>query len=637
MILKKLAIKNFKGIHNLDATFNDMLTTISGRNATGKSSIVDAWFWLLFGKNQYGDTKFEIRELNADGEKVHMTEISVEAVIEHEGREIILTRTQVENWVKKRGQEERELSGNKDSFMINGYPKSKAEYEDFIKSILDEKIFRILSSPNTFPNLDWKEQRKILMSMCDVDPSTFNITDFHLIADELSMETPDAVKKKYTEERRRLNKILDTLPTEIDTLHSQIVEVDEKALANEEAALSAKIDEVQSRIVEMGKVNNDLTSAKIAECQAKQRTIISSVNDDRNAKIREAKEELSNAKSELSTVSFKISGLDNRIALKTNTYNDLKEQIKQKLSRYKALKADIESAEFPESETICRYCGQKLPEDKIEDRRKHWQDELSKDKASLDDMQKSGNELALKAKSVADEVDQLKKQLSECEVQKKHLHEAYLQKEQACNDAMNLPISDGTSSPEYQALANEIQVLQSQMKDLSEIRQNIEDLRADRDELKVRLSEVHQKQAQTGINKRLEEQIAEKSKEQRDVAQKITEADRKLFVLEEYVKAVANQINSQFDGLQFKLFNQQLNGGMAECCEITYDGVPYGSLNSGHRIIVGTEIVKTFQRLFELAVPLWIDNAESLSTGNLPKLDSQMIALEVADTDLTFS
>ena len=145
MILKKLAIKNFKGIHNLDATFNDMLTTISGRNATGKSSIVDAWFWLLFGKNQYGDTKFEIRELNADGEKVHMTEISVEGVIEHEGREIILTRTQVENWVKKRGQEERELSGNKDSFMINGYPKSKNEYEEFIKSILDEKIFRILS------------------------------------------------------------------------------------------------------------------------------------------------------------------------------------------------------------------------------------------------------------------------------------------------------------------------------------------------------------------------------------------------------------------------------------------------------------------------------------------------------------
>ena len=41
--LKQLSISNFKGISKLDINFKD-ITTISGQNATGKSSIFDAFY-----------------------------------------------------------------------------------------------------------------------------------------------------------------------------------------------------------------------------------------------------------------------------------------------------------------------------------------------------------------------------------------------------------------------------------------------------------------------------------------------------------------------------------------------------------------------------------------------------------------
>lgn len=637
MILKNLAIKNFKGIHELEINFNRNLIRISGRNASGKSSIVDAWFWLLFGKNQYGDTKFEIRELDQDGNKVHMTEISVEGVVEHNGKEYILTRTQVENWVKKRGQEDRELSGNKDSFMINGYPKSKTEYEDFIKSIMDEKIFRILSSPNTFPNLDWKEQRKILMSFVDIDPADLKVEGIELILGELEMETPDAIRKKYSDEKKRLNKILDTIPVEIDTLNSQIVQVDTDALAEEERIISGQIDDIQSKIVELGKVNNDLINAQIAECQTQQKILVANANEERNAKIRAAKEAVTEIKTELSDITFQISDIENKIMLKTNTYKSMKEQIEEKLARYKALKADIESAVFPESDTICKYCGQTLPEDQIEERRKNWEKGLKDDRETLDEMQRDGNKIAMRSNVVADEIQKLKASLDKGKDAKAKMSAILEEKAKALEEAVYSPINDGTSSPEYQELSQKIETLRGQLKDMDEIRHQVEVLRAERDTLKSRLSDVHQKQAQAVINKRLETQIAEKHQEQRDVAQKVADAERKLYVLDNYIKAVSERINSQFEGLTFKLFSSQLNGGIGECCEVLYNGVPYSALNSGHKIVVGLEIIKTFQKLYGVTMPTFVDNSETLNDSNLPTMDNQLILLKVTDTDLTFS
>ena len=41
-IIKRLSLANFKGLRNVVIDFNDTVTTISGRNGTGKTTVMDA-------------------------------------------------------------------------------------------------------------------------------------------------------------------------------------------------------------------------------------------------------------------------------------------------------------------------------------------------------------------------------------------------------------------------------------------------------------------------------------------------------------------------------------------------------------------------------------------------------------------
>ena len=52
--IKSIHIENFKGINMLDVNFS-VKTKISGQNAVGKTTIFDAFTWLLFNKNSSGE------------------------------------------------------------------------------------------------------------------------------------------------------------------------------------------------------------------------------------------------------------------------------------------------------------------------------------------------------------------------------------------------------------------------------------------------------------------------------------------------------------------------------------------------------------------------------------------------------
>ena len=167
--ISKIAVKNFKGIKSLDIDLTDN-AVISGQNASGKTSIMDAVSWLLFDKDSAGNSKFEVRPLDAEGNKIHQIEIYVEATLDIDGKTYILSKTQKENWVKKRGTENPVLQGNKNELSVNGYPKSEKDYKAFVSAIVDGDIFKLLTNPLAFPSLDWKLQRSILMSIvADID------------------------------------------------------------------------------------------------------------------------------------------------------------------------------------------------------------------------------------------------------------------------------------------------------------------------------------------------------------------------------------------------------------------------------------------------------------------------------------
>ena len=628
MILKKIIIENFKGIHYLEIDFQKNLVIISGRNATGKTTILDAWFWLLFGKNSQGDSKFEIRELDRAGNKVHQTEISVTAIVDLDGEEKTITRKQTENWVKKRGQQDRELSGNKDSFEINGFPKSKTEYEQFISSIIDEKVFRILSNPMTFPAMDWKEQRKLLLSLIDIKPDVIGavIPDFNLIAGDLTQESPDAVKKKYAKEKTELEKQQKQLPIEINTLYQQITDIHEDELKSKESSLNDSISEVQAKIFELSKVSNSATEAEIQACKVRQSTIVASANDERNATIRSARNAFDNIEREEQSLTFRIGTTEARLKRMQNDLANKKAQIDSDLDTYQKLK----DSTFPEDKKVCPTCGQSLPADSIAKLKADWEENK---KQQLDEKKASGNALAKNIKALARDVSEEEKRLDDEKKKLTDLGKKKTECKQALDAAVNAPVIVGNELPGYKELEKKITELTASLIDTEEAKRQTDDLRNQEQDLKEQLSNVISELAQVKVNERLNNQIEQRRDELKDVAQKIADCERMLFALENYVKAIAEEINKHFAGLTFKLFDNLINGAIVETCQITFDGVPYGSLNSGHRIIVGLHIIETFQKLYGIKVPVWIDNSESVSHGNMPEMDCQMICLEVSDGD----
>ena len=131
--------------------------------------------------------------------------------------------------------------------------------------------------------------------------------------------------------------------------------------------------------------------------------------------------------------------------------------------------------------------------------------------------------------------------------------------------------------------------------------------------------------------------IDELKEEQRNVGQQIASAEQAVILLEQFSteksKKLEEKVNQYFRLARFELFEKQINGGMKEICEISYNGVKYGSLNSGHRIAVGLDIIKTFQKHFGVKCPVWVDNAESINSFNIPGMDCQMILLSVSEED----
>ena len=95
----------------------------------------------------------------------------------------------------------------------------------------------------------------------------------------------------------------------------------------------------------------------------------------------------------------------------------------------------------------------------------------------------------------------------------------------------------------------------------------------------------------------------------------IRDRDKLLFLCEEFVRFkttyIEDSINGQFSIVKWKLFSEQVNGGLSECCEATVDGVPYSSLNSGMRINAGIDVISALSAFYGVRVPLVVDNAET--------------------------
>ena len=662
--IKSLHIENFKGVKMLDVAFGNK-TKIKGQNASGKTTIFDAFIWLLFNKNSSGEEKFNVRPLDANGNRIDNVEIKVIATLEVDGKEVELSKVQRQKWVKRRGSNVAELQGNENIFEVGGYPKSEKDYKAYISSLVDEDLFKMLTNPQYFVNMKWKEQREILMrfvsDVSDLELARGNAEFLDLLDELEKAPSTDDISKKFTKALSEWKKKQAEIPVRIDELSKTLVQIDTAELELAKADLENRIAEIDSKIANSGNAVSDLMGEEM-KLQFELSGIMQTMNGELREKRSDLAKELYDVKTESDNCSRSISIKESEVSNNNSSIDSAEKKRAELGEQYKTESVktfdetpymfDEKEWKFDENSTICRSCGQTLPTDKIEQIKADFEKRKenarfaatnrlasarekfeSEHKSLLEKIKSDGftqknliEDLKSKNKILLAEIEELKKKQSELALKKNDLEK---QLSEIPSEA------DYTQNKKYVELKYKQDKIKSQIERMKSSSDSVDKFNAEKAELQEQLDNVKAEIAKGSKDIETEERIAELENEQREVAQKVAEQEKMLYLLEQFIKfkmlRISETINSKFKTVSWKMFEEQLNGGMRECCECTVNGVPYSTLNSGHRIVAGLDIIQSLSELYGVNAVIFVDNAESLNEFNLPAMDNQIVLLSVSD------
>ena len=641
MILKSLHMENFKGIKSLDVNFSNK-TSIKGQNASGKTTVFDAFTWLLFNKNSTGEEKFNVRPLDKDGNRIDNVEIKVVAVLDVDGKEVELSKVQKQNWVKKRGTDTVALQGNVNSFEIDGYPKSEADFKDYVSGLAQsEEMFKMLTNPQYFSSLKWKDQRDILMKLTtevsDVELAK-EMFDENAYAESLIEElekapSTDDIRAKFSKALSEWKKKQAEIPVRIDEAEKSKVDVDVAEQELAKADLARRIAECNEKIT-----GADHSLDRLRDEEMQLQFDMSGIMQTMNRKLGNKRREFDDMKREVSkefqSIHNKIADYQSQFTGNEKAIADADAERKKLGEQYNAEKAkafdetpylfDESKWAFDESTTVCSFCGQTLPAEKIEQK-----------ESNLEEIKANGSAKKDLIEKLTSENEALKKEMDGL---RKNEIAAVTKKNEAEKQLSNMPEeADYMQNEEYVKLkAEHDKVLADIEKLKSEGADKVVDgLKAEKADLQSQLDEVNKIIAKVSMNVEIDERIAQLQAEQKEIGQKVANQEQMLYLLEEFIRfkldKISYSINSHFKTVNFKLFEMQLNGGMKDCCECTVNGVPYSTLNSGHRIVAGLDIIRSLSEMYGVSCPIFVDNAESLNEFNVPDMDAQLILLTVSE------
>lgn len=624
----------------MTAFFRGNTATIYGANATGKTSLVDAFLWLMFDKDSSSNSKFGIRPVDKDGKEIDNIEISVSGKFQVDEEEIEFKKIQKQKWTKHRGSSEAVFEGNVNSFEIDGFPQSKAEYTARVAELIPEETFRLVADLRYFSNLDWKDKRKLLLSLCgdvtDLDVFAGNPDYWNPIKADVEAAGADKAREKAKKTLRELNQRMSELPIRIDEASKQYAEMpDIEAMQRQKADYEKRIEEMTAEIQALTNGVYPLEIQNQIQGLEFERTKL------RNEAISKAGEQYDKQKEKCRKFRQKVYEADQAemvLVLERQKLDTQKRELQVELDRLSVIYHNNEKAvTFDERMKMCNYCGQILPKDKIDEIVRLHNEREEERKLKLANAVEDGRAVRIKMM----EVDAKIKEVDEKALNASEKAKAMRQNLEAMEKRLpeiNTDI-DESQIPGYAELTDKITVLLEKYRQAKEVAEKVNEYEAKLNEIRGDIVKIDNviagANAIVRANDDVTRRIEELKEEQRETGQRIAETEQKLILLEEFSmrksELLSQKIQSCFKLANFSLFSRQINGGLVEECEITYNGVKYKDLNSGHRIVVAMDIIRSFSEKIGVCAPLFIDNAESVNDFNLPEMPCQLILLKVSD------
>ena len=635
MKLTKLELLNFKGLKSFTINLSGDVI-IRGDNATGKTTVFDSVCWLLFGKDSLDRADFEIKTLEA-GEPIHKVNHEVTGTFTlDEGGTVELKRVYREKYSSPRGGEVT-MTGHTTDYFVDGVPKKEKEYKEIVNSLVDENIFKLITNPLYFnETYSWQNRRKLLLEMCgDISDEDViaEYSELKALTDILSGHSVDDHRKVVAAKKTAINKELDMIPVRIDEALRGKPEV----TANPEVlrlnidTLNADIEKLESdkALLQNGYSITD----KRADLRNVQRQIMARETELQMEykKQRSLKSnEYDAVEAEINKLTSKLEDTQRRIDDSAATINLIQGIIGELTIQRSQINAETFVADINDH---CPTCGQKLPAEQI-------QDAYAKAEANYN-LKKSKRleEIEHSIKLKEQDIEGIKKRdssLEPVETIEALIKAKELLKETIAEEIGMLTAPVLNDDSEYADLKAEELMLQMAIDDdnsdyseeIAKLEINISDHKAERMKLEQELNKYIE-------IKRIDARVAELEAQQAELAAEKSKLDEASYLMDEFIKAKVNMledvINSRFKLARFKMFNVMINGNIEECCETTYKGVPYRSMNNAACINVGLDIINALTSYFKVNAPVFIDNAEAV-TEFVP-VNSQTIKLIVDESE----
>ncbi|MBL5768010.1 hypothetical protein [Heyndrickxia sporothermodurans] len=640
--LLELNLKNFKGIKNFSLQANGEDVSTFGDNGTGKTTLQDGFLWVLFDKDSQNKKDFAIKTLDSKGNELHGLDHEVEAKLLIDGRPLTLKKVYTEKWTKKRGSAQSEFTGHTTDYYVDGVPSKKKEYEGKIAEIIKEDVFKLLTSPTYFnEQLKREQKRDTLLQVCG------NISDEEVISSNKSLvELPAILNGRSIEDHRRvigskrkeINEQLEKIPVRIDEINHGLPDLN----GLNKQILEGAINQINKDIDEKTDlISNIRNGSAITQLQKEKQEIeielLRIMQDHESGSKDEVYRLKARIQEEQSNVSILNSKLENLKYQKRSNDENIK-RIEDILVKLREEWHEVNSQEFTHNDACeCPTCGQELPEEQVSAARDKALSQFNLTKAKkLEDINakgKQGNDQKQKYisdnENLSKEYERLNGQIAE--------KQALLSKLNEQLRTLEGSIVDITENAQYVAKLQEKSNLEKKINELkvsaeesiSAIHLEIFNLKTERDRYQQDLNKF-------SIVEQSQKRIDELTQQERKLAAEYENLEKELFLTEEFIRTKVNlledKINSKFKYARFKLFEEQINGGLKETCVTTFKGVPYDSgLNNAARINVGLDIINTLSEHYGLLAPIFIDNREAVT--KLIDTKSQTISLVVSEKD----
>ena len=649
MRIIRLKLQNFQGINAAVFDFPDGgCADIYGDNATGKTTIFNAVTWLLFDKPSTGAKNFSPKTKGPDGDLHYLEHVAEALLTLNNGQKLTLRKVYKEIYKKKRGSATDEFDGHAIEYFIDGVPTKEKDYQTALNNYIgSEERLKSLMMPDYFSeSLPWDTRRRILINMCgdvtdrdviDSNPDLADLDAYLMVpgTDE-KFYTVDEFKKIAAAKRQDINRDLQAVPARIDEAQKampDISSIDPERIERSLAEANALIEEKErlKRGMQVGnakesEVNNAILAlqTKLAEDRAAYAAELSKQNESLYAEIEQLKgKKLHNATA--------LDGKRSSLNLKTRELETMKSARQTLIEAYNA-----KSAEQWQGDETCPTCKRPLPEEDVE---------LAKAAFNL------GKSLKLEELNTQGKQTCGKEMVAAVETMINGLTEE-IKAAETVAESLETKIDAATLSIVKAVPYEETEAYKTAMQRISELRdgeKNTGDMVSDRinalngeiTALRTKIDALTADKSRIAVAKQQANRMEELAAMEKRLSREYEDLQRGVYLCDEFIKTkvsyLTENINTRFATVRFRLFVEQINGGVKEDCEVMIPNgdsqVPYAFANNAARINAGLEIIDALSRHWGIAVPVFVDNAESVT--RLRDIGSQTIRLIVSEPDKT--